>query len=180
MYIDCIDTSLSKIETEGEEVESHVGVVEDLNDKVEHIYNMLSLMDPWPEMTRMIKNVDRVLLKLLQSGLSRGGENEVAGVVFKPEIIYSCLIGRSSPILIQRYQDIEEFLGVDLVQDTSVYQEVESERHVLNSNDYWKTEFYRALKEKQHFLERIIVRIVHLSDILSVYLSVYHILYYTH
>ena len=146
LYIECIDISLTRIERCSNE-RSGVGV--SVDKEIECVCTSLSLIDPAPEMTRVVKNVDRVLSKLLQfrNPLASGGV-----VSFSPETIYSCIIGRSSPLLVQRFQDIEEF-----------YQASQNEGVELSvmeaSEDYWKNEFYQSMKHKQHFLERVMVGI---------------------
>ena len=144
LYIECIDISLGKIE----------GIIDEEADpsvdkEVNCICDYLSLLDPTPEMTKVVKNVDRIFLKLME--LKRPFNNVGLDHPFKPKLIYSCLVGRSSPLLVQRFQDIEEFLRVS--QESDEVDVMES----LESGKYWKSKFYRATKQKQHFLETALV-----------------------
>lgn len=150
IYIECIDISLGKLEGR---VSSNIRLSEgdhSIDKHVEQICNFLSLIDPAPDMTRVIKGVDRVLLKLIQFK-HPAGEGGVA--LFTAEMIYSCIIGRGSPILIRRFQDIEEFH-----RSSDNNNEGAEPMTSENSKKYWKNEFYLSMKEKQHFLERTMVR----------------------
>lgn len=145
LYIECIDISLGKIEGLVDEGAESVSIDEEVN----HICNFLSLLDPTPEMTKVVKSVDRILLKFVE--LKQPLDDVGMVCLFKPELIYSCLIGRSSPLLVQRFQDIEEFLRINQEKDGG------DEMEVLESGEYWKDKFYLALKQKHHFLETVMV-----------------------
>lgn len=148
LYAECIDASLGRIEGCGSDtsLQSKGGV--SIEKEVEYICTCLSLIDPAPEMTKVVKSVDRILLKLVRMKdptNSEGGER-----MFPSEVIYGCIIGRGSSLLVQRFQDIEEFLWVNKGEgkppssDECGYQ-------------YWKNEFYLSVNQKQHFLERVVV-----------------------
>lgn len=144
LYIECIDISLNRIEVSVSSASRDA-----IDQHVEQVRGFLSLIDPIPDMTRVIKAIDRVFLKLIQF---KHPSVEGGWELFTPETIYSCIIGRSSPILVRRLQDIEEFR-----RSSDDNEGVESTVSYNDSNQYWKKEFYLSMKEKQHFLERTMV-----------------------
>ncbi len=151
LYIECIDISLGKIDgrIHDDTVQSDKGVA--TNNEVECICNWLSLIDPTPEMTRVVKSIDRIFSKLMQ--LKSCDDDSVN--LFNSELIYSCIIGRSSFLLVQRFQDIEQFLRSNQNNEGVELNVIE------DSDEYWKKEFYLSLKQKQHFLERVMVSLLY-------------------
>ena len=154
LYIECIDISLGKIDgrIHDDTIQSTEGV--STKNEVECICNWLSLIDPTPEMTRVVKSIDKIFSKLMQ--LKSCDDDTVN--IFNSELIYSCIIGRSSLLLVQRFQDIEQFLQSNLNNEGAELDVIK------NSDKYWKNEFYLSLKQKQHFLERVMVSISHKSS----------------
>ena len=136
LYIECIDVYWSKLE-KLYSVENN----EEKDNLIDKIHLMLSLIDPQPEMSRLLTRLDNLLVKLLQSTIKNDGS-----LVFTFESIYSCFIGRALPTLIQRLQDIEYHIcsRVDKSEGVAVIER-------------WKDEFYKCVKERQHFLERTMV-----------------------
>lgn len=141
LYIDCVDHYWGKLEKASRKVDTNYNSkIVDLADK---IHGMLSLIDPQPDMSRFLKRLDNVLIKLLQSD-SQSCEGKL---LFTFHSLYSCFLGRSNTILIQRFESIEEIMK-DVSDDIN---------SPSTGEDYWRQELFRALKNKQHFLERIMV-----------------------
>lgn len=168
IYIDCIDIHLKKIldsietttettPTTTETTPSTGGetVVSEKDAKIHDVLEVLSLVDPSPEMSRIMKQLDKIFVVMLQ--IMAGGK-----YLFSVESIYGVLIGRESQILVKRFQDVEEYLRKSV---TTVSQLSPSEGgrgqdgrgQEVDHQQVWRERFYVSLREKQHFLERSLV-----------------------
>lgn len=149
LYLDCIDILWDKLEKLKDDRQ------QDMENTADDIHIMLSLIDPQPDMGEIFKRFDKLLVKLIESQFFVNNK-----LLFSFESIYSCLIGRSSPILVQRFQDIEEYMkGSSNIGGGEGEDDVE--RGVVTSEQQWRDEFYKALRGRQHFLERVMVRYVY-------------------
>ena len=113
---------------------------------VDLIYTMLSFLDPTPNLSKVMARLEKILGLLLQLG----------GAITR-EGIYSCFVGRSSPLLIRRLQDLEAFRrGGENGGDSwdTVTAGSEEEREAAR----WRDVFFGALQDRPHFLEAVMVR----------------------
>jgi zinc finger FYVE domain-containing protein 26 len=138
LYISCIDIYWSEIESCDDDVKK--------KELIDKINLMLSLVDPQGDMSKLLKKLDNLLVRLIQSQVKI--EDNLA---FTFESIYGCFIGRSSPILIQRFQDIEEFMKGYIGKGPATIVSRDEED---NNDDRWKVEFYKCLRKNRHFLEK--------------------------
>lgn len=129
------------------------------------IYTLLALMDPTQDMVRLTKKIDGVFHTLLKMTCIISPQVKVQ---FETGRIYASLIGRSSPFLIKRLHDVEEYLrihpGVDdtnipMATDQSSSKELPLQlnldcgRSLRESKAEWRTRFYEALYDNKHILE---------------------------
>lgn len=150
LYLDCVDVLWDKLEKLKDDRQ------QDMENIADDIHVLLSLVDPQPDMGEVFKRFDKLLVKLIESQFIVDDK-----LLFSFESIYSCLIGRSSPILVQRFQDIEEYMkGSGNIGGGEGEDDVE--RGVVTSEQQWQDEFYKALRERQHFLERVMVCMMYL------------------
>ena len=113
----------------------------------EQIYQMLSLVNPYPEMNRAMKQIEGIfeqLLFLLSSGVEPG---------FSLGAIYSCLIGRPSCLLARKLQEVEKMLKS---QGTTASDSLQEEGGILEGG-YWKSVFHALHHKREHFLELVMV-----------------------
>lgn len=114
----------------------------------DQVYQMLSLVNPYPEMNRAMKQVEGLFEQLLRPLTA----SEESG--FSLGTVYSCLIGRSSCLLARKLQDMEESLrALAPASKTLLSGEVEEA-------EYWKSVFYRSFHLHEHFLEVVMVSVV--------------------
>jgi len=120
------------------------------------IYDLLSLVDPSPKMLKLAKKIDKLFLLLLQSKYPIGPE---CTIVFESGRIYSCLLGRSTPFLINRLHEVEEYLRTNWATEEGVASMgLETRGSERSDSEEWRGLFYEALYNKRHPLERIMVR----------------------
>ena len=152
LYIDCIDIYWKKLEKRAHKASTSNDpkLQSSIVGLAEKIHHLLSLIDPQSDMSRFLNRLDNTLVKLIQLDfVSSSGER-----LFTYSSVYSCFLGRSSPMLIQRFQDTEEYLkGYRRRQQ---WEELPV-REEASSEGRWEAELYKALRESQHFLERIMV-----------------------
>ena len=121
------------------------------------VYDLLALVDPSPQMSRLEKKIDRVFLDLLRSTYVISPECTVA---FEIGRIYSCLLGRPTPFLINRLHEVEEYLRINQATEEGVasggLKMRVSER---SDSEEWRELFYEALYDKKHPLESVVVRV---------------------
>ena len=120
------------------------------------VYDLLSLMDPKPDMTRVA--VDKLFVYLLELDHTLVPDRSIR---FEPSKIYACLLGRSSPYLLKRLQEVEEYVrtgGINRSADekTSGWS-LKLLREMSTSLD-WRGLFYHAYHDRKHFLECVLVR----------------------
>ena len=130
------------------------------------IYDLLSLVDPSPKMLKLAKKIDKLFHLLLRSKYSIGPERTI---VFESGRIYSCLLGRSTPFLINRLHEVEEYLRTNWAAEEGVASRgletrvLETRRSDRSDSEEWRGLFYEALYNKRHPLESIMVRSIPLA-----------------
>lgn len=149
LYIDCVDHYWGKIEKLSRKGDTSERVTK-MTKLSEKIHIMLSLIDPQPEMTRLLKRLDNIIVKLITM---RTEEN----TLFSFYSLYSCFLGRSNPILIQHFQEIEGYMKGSCINDKEFNRDGNMDVH--SSEENWRLELYKALRERQHFLERAMVSV---------------------
>ena len=124
---------------------------------VNKVYDLLALVDPSPLMSRLEKKIDRVFLDLLQSKYDISPE---CTIVFEIGRIYSCLLGRPTPFLINRLHEVEEYVRTNQATEEGVANK-ELKRRVSerSGSEEWRELFYEALYDKKHPLESVVVRV---------------------
>ena len=111
----------------------------------ELVYQMLSLVNPNPEMTRVMKKIVRLFEHLLLP-FNTGAEPD-----FSLEAIYCCLIARPSCLLARKLQEVEKMLKASGAT-IGTLQEMD-----IVEADRWKPVFYALYHKHEHFLESIMV-----------------------
>ena len=163
LYLDCIENSLRELNlpsraagSRGDDSQyesdthqhSKPGDLEEDDEKmrlVERVYTMLSFLDPTPNLSKVMIRLAKILEVLLQASPADGG------TLFTREEIYSCFLGRSSPLLIRRLQEMEGF------QRNAGDSAIEDEDREGEAALKWKKVFFDALQKNQHFLENVMV-----------------------
>ena len=125
------------------------------------VYDLLSLMDPQPDMSRV--SVDKLFVYLLELRHRIGPEKSVS---FDASKIYSCLLGRSSPYLLKRLHDAEEYVRIREANGSTSAGEkrvatsawsMEMLKRTSTPQD-WRALFYHTHHDHKHFLECVLVR----------------------
>ena len=133
------------------------------------VYDLLSLMDPRPEMTRV--SIDKLFVYLLEFSHQLGPDKPVR---FDPSGIYSCLVGRSSLYLLKRLHEAEEFLRLREANRCGGSEEniggwsLRLLRETGSSRD-WRGLFYHAYHDHKHLLECVLVRVCMCMCVCSLY-----------
>ena len=130
---------------------------------INSVYSLLALIDPVPEMSKLVKKLDSVFHSLLLSEFSVSPE--LPSLRFETGRIYSCLLGRSSSFLVNRLQEVEEYLRMkSSAESTAESQSVEQGRggkalslRSLSSKEEWRDHFYEAIFDHKHILENVLV-----------------------
>lgn len=169
LYVECIEDSIKQLHTmlgKGDEhsdsqYESDVAPqggtprVGDFEERrqelVESIYSMLSLLDPTPNMSQVMRRLQEILGHLLKFD---GKDSTKDRLCFTREEIYSCFVGRKSSLLIRRLQELEDFqrtLGGASGSDDGRRKEEQDEAQK------WSSVFYSAIQDRKHFLESVMV-----------------------
>lgn len=125
------------------------------------VYDLLSLMDPQPDMSRV--SVDKLFVFLLELCHQLGPERLIR---FDSSKIHSCLLGRSSPYLLKRLHDAEEYIRnkqANGSSPTNKKNSVSSARSLqllrqTGTTGDWRGVFYHAHHDHKHFLECVLVR----------------------
>ena len=126
------------------------------------VYDLLSLMNPKPNMSRV--SVDKLFVYLLELRHELGPEKPIQ---FHPSKIYSCLLGRSSPYLLKRLHDVEEYVrrketnganGADEKHAGSSSWSLRLLKKTSTTQD-WRGLFYHTHHDHKHFLECVLVRV---------------------
>ena len=124
---------------------------------VNKVYDLLALVDPSPLMSRLEKKIDRVFLDLLQSKYDISPE---CTVVFEIGRIYSCLVGRPTPFLINRLHEVEEYVRTNQATEEGVASKgLKRKVSEKSDSEEWRELFYEALYDKKHPLESVVVRV---------------------
>ena len=159
----------SQYESDHPSSETHKGVFKECEKKVAFVYTLLSLIDPSNEMTRITNRLDRIFHTLLKTTFKIGPGISLR---FETGKVYACLLGRSSPLLINRLHEVEEYLrmnrGFDQheeegdtspttisVCDGHPHHPRHKEAPSLQEIE-WKERFYQALYDHKHLLESVI------------------------
>ena len=177
VYLDCISETLegiaqakvaerdegdssydSQYESDHPTSKTKEGLIKECEKKISFVYTLLSLIDPTNEMSRLTNRLDRMFHTLLKSSFKVG---EDVAVKFDSSRIYACLLGRSSPFLINRLHDVEEYLRMNKGMD---YEEAaiddgkshRGEKASLSIQQEWNERFYQALYDHRHLLENVI------------------------
>ena len=116
---------------------------------VSAVYDLLSLMDPKVEMAKLSEKINRLFLTLLKVRYVVTPEHTAA---FESSRLYSCLLGRSTPFLINRFHKVEEYIRTNRTTEGSRTAESEG-----NPPEEWRELFYEALYDNKHWLERVLV-----------------------
>ena len=157
LYLDCIEDSLKQLPVHsggGKEEDSQYesdayqhSQPKEEDDKemrlVERVYTMLSFLDPTANLSKVMIRLEKILEVLLQASPTDGDTT----TLFTREEIYSCFLGRSSPLLIRRLQDMEGF-------QRNAGDSMDDERE---AGLKWKKVFFDALQKDQHFLANVMV-----------------------
>lgn len=196
VYVECINETLeslaqakvsetaddssydSQYESDHPSSETHKGVFKECEKKVAFVYTLLSLIDPSNEMTRITNRLDRIFHTLLKTTFKIGSGISLR---FETGKVYACLLGRSSPLLINRLHEVEEYLrmnrGFDQHEEegntpspttTTAMESAHHDDHPHPSRHprhkeapslqemEWKERFYQALYDHKHLLEGVI------------------------
>lgn len=158
LYLECIEDSLRRLNLpsrgggkgEDSQYESdahqHSQPKEENDEKMrlaERVYTMLSFLDPTANLSKVMIRLEKILEILLQASSTDGDIT----TLFTREEIYSCFLGRSSPLLIRRLQDMEGF-------QRNAGDSMDDERE---AGLKWKKVFFDALQKDQHFLANVMV-----------------------
>lgn len=178
IYIDCINETLdwlsqakcaetmendsydSQYESDHSSSKTKDSLFKESEKKVSFVYTILSLVDPANEMSRVTNRLDRIFHTLLKTTFKVGADLSVR---FDSGRVYACLLGRSSPLLINRFHDVEEYLRMNrrlehdqdsntALEDTPLHKG----RTPYSLEIEWKERFYQALYDHKHLLENII------------------------
>lgn len=176
IYIDCISETLeslsqakkatanehdssydSQYESDHPSSKTQEGLFKECEKKVSFIYTLLSFIDPSNEMSRMNNKLSRIFHTLLKTSFTVGTG---LSVKFESGHIYACLLGRSSPLLIDRLYEVEDYLrmnrGVEDVFVTGESTPRHKGREAGSIQLEWKERFYQALLDHKHLLENVI------------------------
>ena len=147
------------------------------------VYTLLSMVDGSVEMMRLTKRVETIFHTLLKAEYNIGSGGPP--VKFDVGRVYGCLLGRPTPFLISRLQEVEEYLRLNAVCESSVVASPGA-RHthtrLLDVNkevgaavggrspsplgevlrEEWRNRFYSALFDHKHLLEMVLERGLHL------------------
>ena len=130
------------------------------------VYTLLSMMDPTQEMVRVTKKIDRIFHTLLKATFNISADWRMS---FNAGRIYSCLLGRSTPFLINRLHEVEEYLRMNKTTEESVTVSTSSSTalevpspakqrssYTEISRAEWRDRFYQALYDHKHLLENVL------------------------
>ena len=159
----CIEGSLNSLvaSSDGVQAEFFESEYEDKFRKYQDlIYNLLSLMDPTPEMTEL--KLDRVFLRLLELTVDAGLSQSVN--LFDSKKIYSCLLGRKMNYLIVEFQRVEEYVRKNQTKQLRIRHSSNSEEEYSGASfrrvpdkEKWRFLFFETLYSNQHMLEHVLV-----------------------
>ena len=165
LFLKCIEGSLNTLVSSIEGVQPDFFESEDqakFQQYQDLIYDLLSLMDPTPEMTEL--KLDRVFLRLLELTVNTGLNQPIS--LFDSKKIYSCLLGRKINYLIVEFQRVEEYvrksqakqLQLKLLSDGEENHSGFAFRRVADK-EKWRFLFFETLYNNQHMLEHVLVSI---------------------
>ena len=138
-------------------IQGRQGVTKECQRLTTLIYGLLSLMDPRPEMSHVL--VDKLFVFLLKMNHQLGPEKFIRFDVSK---IYACLVGRSTPYLVQRLHEVEEYVRVKAssvgggAADKSGAWSLKLLRQTEGAQD-WRALFFHVYHDHKHFLECVLV-----------------------
>ena len=177
IYVKCIHQSLTELrqmknkleakqvlpaqESDGnDELEQEtVPTVQDVTEKANHlmqkVYETLSFINPIyaPEDSQL----DILFLHLLKINVDLC---ECGAVRFDPARLYSCLLHKNSSLLIEKLQEVEEFLRQNKSFTPPGLEEgcVIKDLKPPSEEEKWKSRFFSTLRDSKHFLEDVMVR----------------------
>lgn len=166
LFLKCIEGSLNSLVPSSEGTQPDFFESEN-QAKFQHyqdlIYDLLSLMDPTPDMTEL--ELDRVFLRLLELTVDTGLNQSIP--LFDSKKIYSCLLGRKTNHLIIQFQRVEEFVRKNQSQLKLLSKE---EGHsgvafgTVADKEKWRFLFFETLYNNQHMLEHVLVSFGYIQD----------------
>lgn len=135
-------------------------ILRDTQRLVNLVYDLLSLLDPSAEMSKLVEKIDTLFILLLKTDhvIAQGFT-----VKFDSGKVYSCLLGRSTPFLINRFHDVEEYLRVNQSTLRPVGEQGGPTKMVAEAQgspstlEEWRDMFYEAMYDHKHFLEGMMV-----------------------
>ena len=172
IYIDCLTGSLESLshlkapeslETDSSDSQyesDHSSSVQSIYSECQRlvtlVYDILSLMDPLAEMVKLTKRVDQLFLLLLEAKYNVSSEYTVT---FDSGRIYSCLLGRSAPVLINRFHEVEEYLRMTRAAESggALASHLRQGTVAGDPLEEWRDLFYEALYDHRHLLESVLV-----------------------
>ena len=160
LFLKCVEGSLNSLVPSSEGMQSDFFESENeakYQQCQELIYNLLSLMDPTPEMTEL--ELDRVFLRLLELTVDVGLSQPIT--LFDSKKIYSCLLGRKTNYLIMQFQRVEEFVRKKQSQFKLLSNEEEHSGVTVRrvgDKEKWRFLFFETLYNNRHMLEHVLVR----------------------
>ena len=121
------------------------------------VYDLLSLMDPRADMGRVL--VDKLFVFLLKMNHQLGPDKFIRFDVSK---IYSCLVGRSTPYLVRRLHEVEEYVRVKAssVGGGAAEKSGAWSLKLLGQTEGpqdWRALFFHVYHDHKHFLECVLV-----------------------
>lgn len=164
LFLKCIEGSLNTLVSSIDGVEPDFFESEDqakFRQYQDLIYDLLSLMDPTPEMTEL--KLDRVFLRLLELTIDTGLNQPIN--LFDSKKIYSCLLGRKINYLIVEFQRVEEYVRKNQAKQLQLKLLSNGEDHSgfafrrVANKEKWRFLFFETLYSNQHMLEHVLVSI---------------------
>lgn len=118
------------------------------------VYDLLSLVDPLPDMTKVTAKINKVFVTLLTAKYPLTSGHTIT---FNSNRIYSCFLGRPNSFLITRLHDVEEYL-----RKSRSEEQTDEGQAVLGGSEggspvEWRNMFYEALYDHRHLLESVLV-----------------------
>ena len=163
LFLKCIERSLNSLVASSDGVQADFFESEDqakFQQNQDLIYDLLSLMDPTPEMTEL--KLDGVFLRLLELTVDAGLNQPIS--LFDSKKIYSCFLGRKMNYLIVEFQRVEEYVRKNQTKQLQLKSSSNSEEDHIGASfrrvpdrEKWRFLFFETLYSNQHMLERVLV-----------------------
>ncbi len=118
------------------------------------IYSLLSFLDPTHEMVKLTRKIETIFHTLLRKTYVISEDLKVS---FETGQIYACLLGKSTPFLINKLHEVEEYLRMHPeTDDASTLSLQEAKKPSLTTQESvheWRQRFYESLYDHRHLLE---------------------------